>query len=315
MKKTAMILFVLLLLPTVGHAGKEPKKRVAVIEFENQAGKTSETFEEHATLGKGLTDMLVTQLIASNRFIVLDRLHLNEIFREHELIEQGAVHPDVATRLTSAQVLIRGIITHVEATKKEGGRIGIKKIGAVVGIDRKKTRLALIVQLIDVTTGQILQSETVETQMKKRWLSGQLRHKEATAEVKQEMTESVGKVMEKLMDLAVEKIIAGMQSVPWQGHVIKVSGREIIINAGKDSNVETGLELVVYERGEEMIDPQTNESLGWLDEEIGQIRIEQVGDKFAVGKALEGEGFSRGNIVRPVLGASGDLGLTTSSGR
>ena len=57
----------------------------------------------------------------------------------------------------------------------------------------------------------------------------------------------------------------------------------------------------VFEPGEPLIDPDTNETLGSIDEEIGTIEIVRVEERFSVAKVVEGKDFAAGNIVRPVV--------------
>lgn len=289
--------------PTVCFAGKEPKKRVAVMELENEAGFSQASKD----LGGGLADMLVSRLIETGRFIVLERMALDDVFGEQQLIRDGAVVPEVATRLTSAQVLIRGTITQVEEVAKGGQVLRFKKIR--IGHRAEKTRIALNIRLIDVTTGQVLDSRMVYGEAVDRSFIGRIDSDDVSAEADQQISESMGESVDELMVEAVESIVQGMSQIPWQGSVIKVSGREIWVNAGTQENVEPGMELVVYERGEEMIDPETNENLGRMDEEIGLVRIDKTSPRFSIATVVEGEGFARGNIVKP-LGDASDLGLS-----
>ena len=50
-----------------------------------------------------------------------------------------------------------------------------------------------------------------------------------------------------------------------------LSQSAIVINAGQDEKIENGHEFVVYERGPEVVDPETKESLGHLDIKKGRF--------------------------------------------
>lgn len=289
--------------PGLCFAGKEPKKRVAVMDFENAAGYSQASKD----LGRGLADMLVARLLSTDRFIVLERMNLDDVFEEHQLIENGAVVPEVASRLTSAQVLIRGTVTQIEEVEAGGQGLRLKKMR--LGHKAVKVRIALNIRLIDVTTGQVLASRMVDGEAVDRSFLGRVDSKHVGLEGDQKTSPSMGEAVGELMDDAVLGIIEGMSKIPWQGSVIKVSGREIWVNAGTQENVEPGMELVVYERGEEMIDPETNENLGRMDEEIGLVRIDKTSQRFSIATVVEGEGFARGNLVKPFADAS-DLGIS-----
>lgn len=289
--------------PGLCFAGKEPKKRVAVMDFENEAGYSQASRD----LGRGLADMLVSRLIETDRFIVLERMNLDDVLGENQLVKNGLVVPEVAMRLTSAQVLIRGTITQVEQMDGGGQEVNLKMLR--FGHRSVKTRITINLRLIDVTTGQVLHSKTASTKTVDRSFSGRVRTDDVEAGGEHTLSAPMGKAIEELLDEAVSGVIEGMSQIPWQGSVIKVSGREVWVNAGTQENVEPGMELVVYERGEEMIDPETNENLGRMDEEIGLVRIDKTSQRFSIATVVEGEGFARGNLVKPFADAS-DLGIS-----
>jgi len=283
----------LTLFPTAGFAGKEPKKRVAVVDFENEAGYT-----RWGDLGGGMAEKLIEALIDTGKFVVLERQALTDVLAEHNLSNVAHVEPVVVGRLTSAQALIRGVITNVEDTDGEEGGFGIGKFR--LRGKNQEVSVTVNLRLVDTVTGQILQSKTVEGIAKQRGL--QVRKKNGDGDVKVNRNHPVGKAVDDAVAQAVAQIVDGMESIPWQGSVSRVSGRQVFINAGYQENVEPGLELRVFEKGAEIIDKETNETLGRLDEEIGIIRIARVEPRFSVADVVQGDGFAAGNIVRPVAG-------------
>ena len=69
-----------------------PKARVAVADFEVKAAKAT------GEIGTGLREMLVTALVNSNRFSVVDRQVLNAVMQEQELGASGAAQAGGAQR-------------------------------------------------------------------------------------------------------------------------------------------------------------------------------------------------------------------------
>ncbi|NVO28268.1 hypothetical protein HJ526_12605 [Donghicola sp. C2-DW-16] len=53
----------------------------------------------------------------------------------------------------------------------------------------------------------------------------------------------------------------------------------VVINAGKDKDVAVGDILVIYDEGREIIDPDTKESLGNLENFIGRGKVIHVQDR------------------------------------
>ncbi len=293
LKALGLVGLVFLALPGPGFAGKEPKKRVAVVDFENKAGYR----HRQGDIGDGLTEKLIEALIETDKFIVLERQALKDVLAEQNLKNVATVKPAVLGRLTGAQALIRGVVTHVEVT---GGQEGGVRLGKVkVGGNKQKVSVKVNLRIIDTVTGQILESKTVEGTAKKRGGRLQFRSKDVETDLKVEDNVPVGEAADNAVEQAVEKIVAGMEKIPWQGSISRVSGQQIFINAGYQENVQPGLTLRVFEKGVELIDKETNESLGRFDEEIGVIEVQRVEARFSIAQVVQGQGFSDGNIVRP----------------
>ena len=75
--------------PTIQQAQQEayngPKKRIAVKAFEVKAARGSRE------IGRGMSDMLADSLFSTNRFIVLEREHINEVIEEQDFGASGRV--------------------------------------------------------------------------------------------------------------------------------------------------------------------------------------------------------------------------------
>ena len=281
----------LMVFPTTSLAGKEPKKRVAVVDFENKAGYGHQKWGD---LGGGMTEKLIEALIDTGKFVVLERQALADVLAEQNLGNVANVEPAVIGRLTSAQALIRGVITNVEGADDEGGSWKIGKIR--VRGKRQEISVKVNLRIVDTITAQVIESKTVEGIAQFRGFGIQ---KGWGNDIKVNRNLPIGKAMDDAVAQAVAKIVAGMENIPWQGSVSRVSGRQIIVNAGYQENVVSGMEMRVFERGAEIIDKDTNETLGRLDEEIGVIRIERVEPRFSIAEIVQGQGFAAGNIVRP----------------
>ena len=84
-------------------------------------------------VGGGLTSMLTTALSESNRFLVVERGLISDVFAEQELTAAGLVSEEAAARpgkLIGAQLLVVGSITEFnEAESGKGFSIGIGGLG------------------------------------------------------------------------------------------------------------------------------------------------------------------------------------------
>ncbi len=139
--------------PTISEAQAEPydgpKQRIAVTAFENKAGGRSE-------IGRGLSEMLADSLVNTNRFIVLERQRLGDVKREQNLADSGRFREETVApkgELEGAELIIRGSVIQFESECRGGSLL---LIGA------KQACVAINLRIIDVRTGRIVNSTTVE---------------------------------------------------------------------------------------------------------------------------------------------------------
>lgn len=272
------------------------KKRIAVIDFEDRSGWGH-------NIGSGLADMLVTQLVKSGKFMVIERQELSKILEEQGLGLSGAVTPQSAAqvgKLLGVELMVMGSVSEFGEKKSGvGGSIGRFNIGGK--LTKREARAVVDIRLVNTTTGEIVLAESAEGVEKSTGLDkikikdidfGNPTHWDKTI---------LGKASRKAIDKCVKYITRAMENIPWQGKVIKVSADgTIYMKPGSAGGVKPGMEFVVYSKGEEIIDPDTGLSLGSEETRIGKIKVVQ---DLANGKAckaivVSGSGFKIGDYVR-----------------
>ncbi len=82
--------------------------------------------------------------------------------------------------------------------------------------------------------------------------------------------------------------------------ILNVQGKQVWINRGKDGGLKKGDILKVFRPGIELIDPDTGESLGSAETEIGKIKVTRINPKFTTAEIMKGteEMVEKGDIVR-----------------
>ncbi len=120
-------------------------------------------------LGDGLADMLITALANTNCFKVVERIALEEIKEELELM---GVRPQ--STLKTADFIIVGAVTALElkASGLGGGGIVVPLpfgLGAKLG--KSNAHIALDMRIVRVKTGEVLSAKTVEGKSE-RWNVG-----------------------------------------------------------------------------------------------------------------------------------------------
>lgn len=275
-----------------------PKKRIAVLEFENKVN--NRWWDRSWNIEDRLTEMIITELMKTNRFIVVERGSLNEILSEQDLGASGRVRQETAARVgevLGAQVLVKGAITEF-IEKESGGAAGIIIGGIGIGGKTNTGHVAMDIRLIDATSGQILQSERAEGKITSSGIGGIAFFSGVAFGGTSYKKTALGKATRAAVSDAVMFIVNNMNDQPWQGRVVKAEGGRIYINAGYNMNISMDSVFTVYSKGEELIDPASGLSLGSALSRSGTVRITQVSDKFSIANAIEGSGFKRGDVVK-----------------
>lgn len=271
----------------------EAKLRIAVMDFENKAPGAYWGWR----LGHGASDMLATSLVKTKKFSVLEREKLSAIMQEQNLGRTGAVTNQTAARvgrLLGVQYIVTGAVTEFGKSEIGGGIFG-KFGGSMV-----TWKSAVDIRLVDTSTGEIIFADMAESS--KRGGKGYIKsvhggenynHKKAT--------EVMRGAIDKLSQLIADELGgSGSASGSWSGAIAKISGKDkIYINGGSNVGLKKGQKLVVIQRGEAIIDPETGLELDSEDEEVGILTITKVKQKVAICKTSKGGGFKVGDRVIP----------------
>jgi len=254
-----------------------PKKSIAVASFQNASGLTS-----YINLGTDFSTQLTDALVQSGKFIVLSRTELSAVLTEQDLAESGRLAKSLTAKkgkIIPAQILITGKITEFEESAGGGGQ-GLSIHGVTIGAKKAHAHIGVIVQIIDSTTGEVLDSKRVEGKANASgfslgysgsWSLGTSSFKKTP----------LGKATQIAIDRSVVYISSKLSKMPWQGRVVKVEGNTVFINAGSKSGISSGMKFSVYRKGESLIDPETGMELGSERTKIADISVSEVQEKFS----------------------------------
>lgn len=259
---------------------------VTVQKFENEAGWASQW-----DLGDAWAAVLTDALNETDRFIVLGEQEM----RQAALDEQdfaasgrtaGGAKAPATGQMTPAQILVKGVITHVEDnTSKKRGGISIR--GIRVGGGGGTAEINTTIYMVDSTTGQVLASKSVTGEAGSRGFRlGFSRHFSGDFETFSK--DNVGKAVLASVEEAVEWMIDELPSVKWTGTVVMNRGGKIYINRGEREGVRVGQELVIGE-SEVIRDPDTGEILDEIMTEFARIRVDEVREKLSIASVIDGD--------------------------
>jgi len=145
-----------------------PKARIAVADFDVKAAKAG------GEIGTGLREMLVTALINSNRFRVVERQVLDAVMREQELSASGAAQAGTGPQrgqIKTADLVVTAAVTEFEPQASGGaggigggGGVGSGILGGLLGAALNKSHMALDVRIVDTSTSEVLAATRVQGQ-------------------------------------------------------------------------------------------------------------------------------------------------------
>lgn len=77
-----------------------------------------------------------------------------------------------------------------------------------------------------------------------------------------------------------------------EGLVVKVQGKELVIDLGKNRNLKKEMKLIIYREGEKIVHPVTGKVMGSDCQILGEAMLDQVFDDFSKGKILVADELS-----------------------
>jgi len=254
-----------------------PKKTIAVVGFENASGIAG-----FVNLGDDFTTQLTDALMQTEKFTILSRTELDKVFIEQDLAASGRMAKSMSTskgKAIPAQILVTGKITEFQEDS-DGGNQGLTIHGVSLGGSKSNAHIGVIIQIIDSTTGEVLDSRRVEG---KATSSGFSIGYSGSFNIGTSSFKStpLGKATQIAIDKAVIYISDKIAAFPWKGRVVTVKGNLVYINAGADAGIVTGSTFAVYRQGESLVDPETGIDLGSERTKIGDISVVEVQPKYS----------------------------------
>jgi curli biogenesis system outer membrane secretion channel CsgG len=323
MRKVLLLVFALLVaLPGV----TQEKRRVAVLDFGYGTVMTSvqAIFGSNQDVGKGISDLLINQLVNDGNYRVIERSALDKILKEQNFSNSDRANPATAAKiggLLGVDTIIIGDVTQFGRDDKHygggggGGSIWSGGGAGGLGISKAKAVVEVTARVVDVNTGEILASVTGHGESERKGLTtsgagysgwkgggGQLdmgstyfSQSILGQAVKQAVTDTAKNLDQKATSLPVN---APPPAAPINGLVADASTADIIINVGSSSGVKVGDKLAVTRVLRTVKDPSSGKVLRTIDSPVGTLTITSVDSGSAVGK-FDGAGAPKvGDTVK-----------------
>ncbi len=158
--KLFKVVSLVLLASLFSHAAYAEKPTMAVLDFRN----STSAYWWSTNVGRELSGMLTNELASGKKFRMIERQKLASVLSEQDLAGSGRVSGSSAARMgkmVGAQYLVTATVSSFEQNvNNTGGGVSFK--GVSLGGKSKKTYIAVDLRVVDSTTGEIVDTRTVE---------------------------------------------------------------------------------------------------------------------------------------------------------
>jgi curli biogenesis system outer membrane secretion channel CsgG len=264
----------------------QAKIRIAIWEFDNNSERS---FWFSDRLGPAARNQIDTAFsdnpTLTEKFTIVERSAMALIMKEQGLALSGALDPQSAAKvgkLLGVKYIVTGGIDKFAINRTSGavGRLGIG--GTLV-----QAEATINVRFIDTTTGERVVSVSADADIKKGggFVRGTSLSRDAEWGLASEAVEKATKdLVDRLLAPAtLARIGPGTGPASGlEGKIAKIDGQRAWLTIGASSGVKVGDKFAVFNVGDAVIDPDTGQSLGAEEKEIGTGAVTDVQERFAV---------------------------------
>lgn len=275
---------------TAEEAGGGLRYSITVTNFENNSGWSGQW-----DLGDAWDTVLTDMLNQTGKFIVLGETGMRAAAMDEQDFAAsgrtaGGKKAPVTGKMTPAQLLVKGAITHVqEDTGGGGGGFSIK--GFRIGGGGGKGEVNATIYIVDSSTGQVVASKSVVGTHKRKGMSVGYAGGDWGAAFGGDKKDNVGLAVQDACAVAVAFMLEQLPSLTWTGSVVLVKEGKIYINRGSREGVTVGQTFTVGEV-EVIRDPDTGEVLDESMTEMARISVDQVKEKLSIASVTSGNAAS-----------------------
>jgi curli biogenesis system outer membrane secretion channel CsgG len=299
------------------------KKRVAIMDFDYATVRTDAAafFGSDVDVGKGIADLLVTDLVKDGTYSVIERQQLDKILAEQNFSNSDRANPASAAKmgkLLGVDAIIVGAITQFgNETKNTGAAGGGGSFGGfgLGGFSHKKSKaiVGMNARIVNVDTGEIMAVAEGKGESSRESTSlgggGGSWHGFGAGGVNFGSSDFqntiIGEAVKAASDQMSSELIADnskveTRTISVEGLVAAVTGGQVVLNVGKKAGLKVGDQLTIERVTMEIKDPATGQVIRRLSSQIGTIELTDVDDISAVGKILTGSDFKVGDLAKTI---------------
>src|SRR5579863_2443201 len=296
------------------------RPRLAILDFDYATVQSwsSALFGTNVDIGKGITQMLVTDLVKDGTYSIIERAAMDKIMTEQNFSNSNRADPTSAAKigkLLGVDAIIVGSITEFgNETKKQniggaGGNWGGFGIGGI-GHSKSNANVAINARIVNIDTGEIMgvaEGKGTSSRSSTSMLGGGGNwHGFGGGNVDFGSSDFQNTIIGEATKAAVDQMTAGViaaapklqaRVIKVEGLVAAVDGGQIVLNVGAKTGVKVGDHLSVERVTSTIKDPATGAVLRKMTSKLGEIEVTDVDDVSAVCRSVNGSDFKVGDTA------------------
>lgn len=299
------------------------KKLLCIYDFDYGTVRTYSTaiFGSDIDVGKGITDLLTTDLVKDGTYRLVERKMLDKIIAEQNMSNSDRFDSRSAAKLgklLGVDAIVTGSITQFgnETQNKNFGGAGGGWGGyGLGGFSHKKSKAIVTIdaRIVDVDTAEILvvakghgessRESTSLTGGGGNWHGFGAGHADfGSSDFRSTI---IGEAVNNAVDALMGDLISGntklqTRTIVVEGVIAAIDSGTIVLNVGSKTGIKVGDQMNVQRVTKEIKDPTTGQVIRRLATQVGVIRITDVDEKSALCVPVSGTDFKVGDTVKTV---------------
>lgn len=235
-------------------------------------------------MSQSLTEQFSHSINASRKFQVVARSDLKEIITDDE--KSRVLNLSKIKGFNLADTRYLAVLT-VDDYEDQTQRLEQPLVNKT--LTKRTVRLSLVAKIYESTTGKLLESS-----------SKSIISTDAQQTLNETTSDAGGSdnviraVVKESADWAANQVVDAIFPIK----VVARTDKAITVNRGEGSVIAPDQIWRVFAVGKEIVDPDTKESLGKDEVEIGKVRIVDVLPRFSRATVLDDRGITEGSILR-----------------
>lgn len=258
--------------------GEAPRQLPRVAIGLVKSGSTAKTGTDAATHVPIFTDTIITRLVQTKRFTVIDRQEVDQLLDEQtaQAVAENRDLPSGMGNLKGCDYLMIGALQNF-SMEQQTIKLpnSTREMTVLDGFAEGNMRL------VDARSGDIMESKKIAVQQQLEVGAGEERLTAALA------------------DNFAAQVIANLLNAVYPIKIATLApDGSVYVNRGTDGKLNQGALLDVMRPGQEVVDPDTGVKLGSVDSRIGQIELTSVEENRSIGSIKEGSSFQAGDLLK-----------------